>query len=280
MSRLTGWRRRGYGRTAVALVVVVVYLFPVYWMAATSIKTMPAIFSTPPQIIPTHPTFDAYRDAILDNSVVLRSIRNSVIVAVGTTLLTLVLATPASYALARLRPRGSGLVTLLLLIGQLLPGVVVAAPLFVLFRRIDLYNSYQAMILADVTVTLPFAVIVLRPFFLAVPRELEAAAMVDGATRFGAFARIVLPLIQPGLITVAALSFLLAWGEFIFALSLTIDENIQPITVAMNKFVGQYGTQWDKMMAVATTVAVPIVIIFIALQRFIVGGLTSGAIKE
>jgi multiple sugar transport system permease protein len=280
MSRMTNWRRQGYGRSVLALVVVVVYLFPVYWMAATSIKTMPAIFSSPPQIIPTHPTLDAYRSAIFDNPVVVRSIRNSAIVAVGTTLLTLVLAAPASYALARLRPRGSGIFTLLLLIGQLLPGVVVAGPLFVLFRRIDLYNSYQAMILADVTVTLPFAVIVLRPFFLAVPRELEAAAMVDGATRFGAFARIVLPLIQPGLITVAALSFLLAWGEFIFALSLTIDENIQPITVAMNNFVGQYGTQWDKMMAVATTVAVPIVAIFIALQRFIVGGLTTGAIKE
>lgn len=280
MSRVTGWRRQGYGRTALALAVVVVYLFPVYWMAATSIKTMPAIFSSPPQIIPTHPTLDAYRSAIIDNPVVVRSIRNSAIVALGTTLLTVVLAAPASYALARLRPRGSGLFTLLLLIGQLLPGVVVAGPLFVLFRRIHLYDSYQAMILADVTVTLPFAVIVLRPFFLAVPRELEAAAMVDGATRFGAFARIVLPLIQPGLITVAALSFLIAWGEFIFALSLTIDENIQPITVAMNKFVGQYGTQWDKMMAVATTVAVPIVAIFIALQRFIVGGLTTGAVKE
>ncbi len=280
MSRLIDWRRQGYGRTAVALVVVVVYLFPVYWMAATSIKTMPDIFSSPPQIIPTHPTLDAYREAIVDNPAVLKSIRNSAIVALGTTVLTLVLATPAAYALARLRPRGSGFFTLLLLIGQLLPGVVVAGPLFVLFRRVGVYNSYQAMILADVTVTLPFAVIVLRPFFLAVPRELEAAAMVDGATRFGAFARIVLPLIQPGLVTVAALSFLLAWGEFIFALSLTIDENIQPITVAMNKFVGQYGTEWGKMMAVATTVAVPIVAIFVALQRFIVGGLTSGATKE
>jgi multiple sugar transport system permease protein len=280
VSGLTSLRRQGYGRTAVALTVVVIYLFPVYWMVATSIKTMPDIFASPPQIIPTHPTLEAYRHAIVENSVVVRSIRNSAIIAIGTTILTLFLAAPAAYALARIRPRGSGLFTLMLLIGQLLPGVVVAGPLFVLFTRIHLINSYQAIILADITVTLPFAVIVLRPFFLSVPRELEAAAMVDGATRFGAFCRIVLPLIQPGLITVAALSFLIAWGEFIFALSLNIDENLQPITVAMNKFVGQYGTQWNNMMAVATTVAVPIVVVFIALQRYIVGGLTSGATKE
>ncbi|MEA2583917.1 MAG: multiple sugar transport system permease protein [Thermomicrobiales bacterium] len=280
MNLLASWRRQGYDRTLLALVAVIVYLFPVYWMVATSIKSPPAIFASPPQVIPEHPTLSAYREAIFDNSAVIRAMRNSAIIAVGTTILTLILAAPAAYALARIRPRGSGLFTLLLLIGQLLPGIVVAGPLFVLFSRIDLINSFPALIIADGTVTLPFAVIVLRPFFLSIPRELESAAMVDGSTRFGAFFRIVLPLIRPGLITVAALSFLIAWGEFIFALSLNLNDNIAPVTVAMNKFVGQYGTEWDKMMAVATTVAIPIVAIFIALQRFIVGGLTTGATKE
>lgn len=280
MNHLMELRRRGYDRTVIAALVVAIYLFPVYWMVATSVKSPADIFASPPQIIPSHPTLDAYREAVIENPSVLQSVRNSAIIASGTTLLTLILATPAAYALARLRPRGSGLVTLMLLIGQLLPGVVVAGPLFVLFSRIDLINSYQAIILAVGTVTVPFAVIVLRPFLLAVPRELEAAALVDGSTRFGAFFRIVLPLIRPGLVTVGALTFLLAWGEFIFALSLNLDENIEPITVAMNRFVGQYGTEWDRMMAVATTVAVPIVAIFVVLQRFIVGGLTSGAVKE
>jgi multiple sugar transport system permease protein len=280
MNALTALRRRGYDRSVIALVVVLVYMFPVYWMVATSIKTPAAIFASPPQIIPSHPTLTAYREAVIDNPTVLRAVRNSAIIAVGTTLLTLILAAPAAYALARIRPRGSGLILLLLLVGQLLPGIVVAGPLFVLFTHIHLINSFPAIILADVTVTLPFAVIVLRPFFLTVPRELEAAAMVDGSTRFGAFFRIVLPLIRPGLITVAALSFLIAWGEFIFALSLNINERIQPLTVAVNTFVGQYGTQWNNMMAVATTAAIPIVAVFVALQRFIVGGLTSGATKE
>jgi multiple sugar transport system permease protein len=280
VNTLVTLRRSGYGRTVLAVLVVAVYMFPVYWMVATSFKNQPAIFASPPQIIPSHPTLSAYRTAVIHNPTVLRSIRNSAIIGCGTTLLTLILATPAAYALARLRPRGSGFVTLLLLIGQLLPAVVVAGPLFVLFSRIHLINSFQAMILADGTVTVPFAVIVLRPFFLAVPRELEAASLVDGSTRFGAFVRIVLPLIRPGLVTVAALSFLLAWGEFIFALSLNLNDNIAPITVVTNKFVGQYGTQWGKMMAVSTTVAIPIVAIFVALQRFIVGGLTTGATKE
>jgi len=280
VNHLVQLRRRGYDRTAFAILVVAVYMFPVYWMVTTSVKAPADIFATPPQIVPSQPTLDSYREAVIDNPAVLRSIRNSAIIGVGTTLLTLVLATPAAYALARLRPRGSGLVTLLLLIGQLLPAVVVAGPLFVLFSRIDLINSFQAMIIADGTVTVPFAVIVLRPFLLAVPRELEAAALVDGSTRFGAFFRIVLPLIRPGLVTVAALTFLLAWGDFIFALSLNLNEKIAPITVVMNSFVGQYGTEWGRMMAVATTVAIPIVAIFVALQRFIVGGLTTGATKE
>jgi multiple sugar transport system permease protein len=280
VNQLIEFRRRGYDRTAIAILVVAVYMFPVYWMVTTSVKTPADIFATPPQLIPIHPTLDSYREAVIDNSTVLRSIRNSAIIGCGTTLLTLIVATPAAYALARLRPRGSGLVTLLLLIGQLLPAVVVAGPLFVLFSRIHLINSFQAIIIADGTITIPFAVIILRPFLLAVPRELEAAALVDGSTRFGAFFRIVLPLIRPGLVTVAALTFLLAWGDFIFALSLNLNDNIAPITVVMNKFVGQYGTQWGMMMAVATTVAVPIVAIFVALQRFIVGGLTTGATKE
>jgi multiple sugar transport system permease protein len=272
--------RRGYGRTLLAAVIVAVYLFPVYWMVASSLKTQADIFQKPPQFFPTRPTLDAYREAVINNDVIQRSILSSVIIGVGVTILTLILAPPAAYALARLRPRGSGVVLLALLISQLLPAVVVAGPLFVIFKKWGLINSYQGMILADVTATLPFAVIILRPYFLSVPRELESASLVDGSTQFGSYFRIVLPLIRPGLVTVAAFSFLIAWGEFIFALSLNLDDKIQPITVATNKFIGQYGTQWNNLMAVATAVAIPIVLVFLCLQRYIVGGLMSGATKE
>jgi multiple sugar transport system permease protein len=272
--------RKQWRKTVLASAIVVVYLFPVYWMVATSLKTSGDVFASPPQLIPVHPVLTAYREAVFTNKVVQRAMLSSVIIATGTTLLTLLLATPAAYALARLRLRGAGVVILLLVLSQLLPAIVIAGPLFVMFSRIDLTNTYQAIILADVSVTLPFAVIILRPYFLTVPRELEAASMLDGSTQFGAFRNIVMPLVLPGMVTVAAFSFLIAWGEFIFGLSLNLTEKVQPITVALNKFVGQYGTEWNKMMAVATTIALPIVIIFIALQRFIVSGITSGATKE
>jgi multiple sugar transport system permease protein len=276
--------RRRFGpqhlRLLIGMIVVAIYLFPVYWMVATSLKSPADIFASPPKFIPWPLDFSSYSDAVIHNNAVHRAMLSSIIISTGVMLLTLALATPAAYALARFKLRGSGVMTLLLVLGQLLPAVVIAGPLFVLFRRIELTNSYQAMIIADATVTLPFAVIVLRPYFLTVPGELEQAAMLDGANRFRVFWEIVLPLVQPGLVTVAAFSFLMAWGEFIFALSLNLNEKIQPITVALNKFSGQYGTRWNDMMAVSTTVAIPIIVVFVALQRFIVSGITTGATKE
>ena len=269
-----------YWRTAIALVIVVIYLFPVYWMVATSLKTPAEIFSSPPKFVPIPPNFSAYKTAVIHNDVVHRAFFSSVIIATGTMILTLLLATPAAYGLARLKLRGSGIMVLLLVLGQLLPAVVIAGPLFVLFRKWGLTNSYQGMILADISATLPFAVIILRPYFLTVPAELEQAALLDGANRFKVFYQIVLPLVQPGLVTVAAFSFLIAWGEFIFALSLNLDEKLQPITVALNRFSGQYGTKWNEMMAVSTTVALPIILVFVLLQRFIISGIATGATKE
>jgi multiple sugar transport system permease protein len=281
MSQSLGrWRHAGYGSTLVGILIVIIFLFPVFWMVSTSLKSPAAIFATPPTLIPTPLVLDAYRDAVVGDPAVVRAIGTSLVISVGTMLLTLVLAAPAAYGLARLRLPGGALVLLLLLITQLLPSIVIAGPLFVLFTRLHLVNSYQALILADTTLTLPFAVIVLRPFFLSVPRDLEAAALVDGATRWGSFFRITLPLVRAGLVTVAAFSFLFAWGEFVFALSLTTSEDFQPVTVALNRLIGQYGTQWNSLMAISTTVALPIIAVFAGLQRFIVGGLTTGATRE
>jgi multiple sugar transport system permease protein len=280
MNAVRSIRRLGWGWTVLSTVIVVGYLFPVYWMAATSLKTNAAVYASPPQIVPWPPIFDAYVDAVINNPLALRSILNSGIVGAGTMLLTLVLASPAAYALARLNLRGGTLFMLLLLITQLLPAIIIATPLFVLFSRIGLVNSYPALILADTTFALPFAVIVLRPFFLTVPSELEAAAKIDGCNQFSAFWRVILPLVQPGLITVAVFAFLMGWGEFLFAITLTTNEAIQPATAALNKFIGQYGTQWNNLMALSTTVALPIIIVFASLQRYIVGGLTAGSVKQ
>jgi multiple sugar transport system permease protein len=261
-------------------VLVAVYLFPVYWMVATSLKAQREIFAIPPKLVPWPPDYDPYREAVLGNPDVARGVLNSTIIAIGTTALTLVLAAPAAYALARLRLRFTVAIGLMLLISQMLPSINLALPLFVIFSRVGLVDSFLALIVANATATVPFAIIVLRPFFLTVPGEVVEASRVDGSTRFGAFWRIALPLAGPGLITVAALTFLTAWGEFVFGLTLATSEEMQPITVVLSRIITQFGTRWNELMAVSTVVALPIIIFFILLQRYIVGGLTAGAMKE
>lgn len=268
-----------YFKTLVGTLFVLAYLFPVYWMIATSFKSGTDIFAIPPRLFPIPPDFSAYQTEVLNNPELITVLVNSIIISLGTMILTLVLAVPGAYALARLKLRGGGIMLLIILISQLLPSIVIAGPLFLSFSRIGLLNSHLGLILADTTITLPFSAIILRPFFLAVPNELESAAKVDGCTQLGVLLRIVLPYVRPGLITVGAFAFLIAWGEFVFALSLNTNQN-QPVTVALNKFIGQYGTEWNHLMAVSTVAALPIIAIFASLQRFIVGGLTSGAVKE
>lgn len=275
----TSFWRKGYPKTIFAVLFVAIYLFPVYWMITTSLKPYREIFALPPKVFPIPPDFTSYDTQIVHNPALIGVFVNSIIISTGTMILTLLLAVPGAYGLSRLKLRGSGIMLLVLLIGQLLPSIVIAGPLFLIYSRIGLLNTHIGLILADTTFTLPFSVIILRPFFLTVPSELEAAAKVDGCTQFGLLWRIVIPYIRPGLITVSALTFLIAWGEFIFALSLNTKTN-QPITVALNNYIGQYGTQWNDMMAVSTVIALPIILIFASLQRFIVGGLTSGAVKE
>jgi multiple sugar transport system permease protein len=273
-------RRQGYGKTLLGALIVTFYLFPVYWMVATSLKSSGDIFAVPPDLVPAPPVFGSYVDVVINNPAVHRAILNSAIISTGAMALTLLLAAPAAYALARLRLRFTALVVLLLLITQLLPTINLAVPLFVIFSSVGLIDSYAALILANTVITLPFAIIVLRPFFLSVPGDIEDAAKVDGCTQLGAFWRIVLPVVMPGLITVGALAFLLTWGEFVFALTLITSEGMQPVTVALNRFIGQCGTRWNDLMAVASAVALPIVLIFASLQRYIVAGLTAGATKE
>jgi multiple sugar transport system permease protein len=281
MGALSRLRSSAYGKTLLGVLILVVYLFPVYWMIATSLKTYGDIFAIPPELVPLPPTITAYVQAVINDPQTYRAIINSVVISVSTLVLTLVLAAPAAYALARRRLRFTAVVVFVLLLAQMVPTIIIAGPLFIIFSQVGLDSSYLALILADTTIiTLPFAIIILRPFFLSVPRDLEDAAMVDGCSRFGAFWRVVLPVVVPGLITAGAIAFLMAWGEFVFGLTLLTNEQLQPVTVALNELQGQYGTRWNNLMAVSTAIALPIVVIFVSLQRWIVSGLTAGATKE
>jgi multiple sugar transport system permease protein len=257
-----------------------VYLFPIYWMVITAFKRPADMFAIPPDIVPAPPSLRGFNDAVIGNEAVFQGIVNSLVIASGSLVITLALGAPAAYGLARLRLRLTGLIILVMLAAQMLPTINLALPMFAIFSQLNLVDSYFALIVANVSLTLPFAIIIMRPYFLSVPSELIEAAMMDGCSPFGAFRRIVLPLVRPGVVVTGALTFLTAWGEFVFGLTLATSDEMQPITVVLNRFIAQYGTRWNELMAVSTIIALPIVLTFLFAQRHLVEGLTAGATKE
>ena len=270
--------RRPWLFTAIATVITAAFLLPVYWMVKTSLTRPDRIEAPTPQWVPAPVTGENYATA-LGYSGLTRALLNSLVISCGVVALTLLLGVPLAYALARIRMRGSGAMVLALLVAQLPPAIVLAAPLFILERRAGLADTYLGLILADTTLTLPFTVIVLRPVLRSVPPELEEAAQIDGCGLPGVLLRVVLPLMVPGVVAAAGLSFLIAWGEFLFGLTLTQGPDVQPVTVLLNSFVGQHGTSWGALMATATLVSIPVVCVFALFQRFIVGGLTAGSVR-
>jgi len=255
-------------------------------MVSTSLKSQSEIFQTPPVLIPEQPQIESYRSALgLPTSRPELYItgtlyfKNSFIIASSTMVLTLLLAVPAAYALSRFNFRGKTTFMLFLLAAQMLPGVLLVIPLFVLFKMFGLYNTHFSVILADTALALPFAIIILRPSFIQIPDALEEAAWIDGGTRLQVLWHIILPLIRPGLVAVGAFSFLTAWGEFVFALSFLGKPELQPISIGVFQFIGMYKTQWDTMMAFSTLVAIPAVVALLFLQRQFISGLTAGSMK-
>lgn len=290
-SATTGWssghlprgearrRRRAMLKSVVAWLVAAFYLFPVYWMVTTSLKTREDTFASPPSLWPREVVWDSYKAAFSPEYGIMKALTNSVVIATGTLVLTLIVAVPAAYAVARLRTRFTTGMMVMLTVAQLLPAIAISIPMFVMFRQAHLVNTYASIILADVSVTLPFAVILLRPYFKQFPVEVEEAARLDGLGAVGTIIRIVVPTIRPGLVMISSFSFLMAWGEFTYALTLSTKQSIQPLTVALNRLIGQYGTNWNDLMAVATIIAAPVLVLFILLQRYIVAGLAGGATK-
>ena len=275
-----------YSRFALGVLATAIYLMPLFWMVSTSLKPTEQILQKPPVLFPTSIQVDSYRSIlglhtnrpeIYINA--LLYLKNSLIIATATTLLTLVLAVPAAYAVSRFRFRGRAGFLLFLLVAQMLPSVLLVIPLFVMFKYLDIINKYTSVIIADTALALPFAIIILRTSFLQIPNEIEEAAWIDGGSRLQVLWQIILPLIRAGLVAVGVFSFLIAWGEFVFALSFLQNQQLQPISIGVFQFVGMYKTQWDSMMAFSTLVAIPAVVAFLFLQRQFISGMTAGAVK-
>jgi N,N'-diacetylchitobiose transport system permease protein len=272
-------RRRARGRAAwnvVGIVLLVALVFPVYWMLTTALKSDDEINSFKPTWIPLHPTLDHFRAAI-DRPYFWDGVKNSLIIVCVAVGLSMVLAFLAAVALAKFRFTGRKLFIVLMIGIQMLPQAGLIIPLYVVLAR---YPQVTAVIVTYMTFVLPFSVWTLRGFLLGIPRELEEAAMVDGSTRVGAFVRILLPLVAPGLVATSVFAFITSWNEYIFARILLSDQANQTATVWLSYFYGTgRHTDWGALMAGSTLIAIPVVIFFLLVQRKIAFGLTAGAVK-
>jgi N,N'-diacetylchitobiose transport system permease protein len=268
-----------WGWNAVGVGVFILMAFPVFWMVSTALKTGNDINSYVPKWIPTDPTLANFSDAI-HTPFFWTSVKNSLVVVGVTVAFSLVLAFLAAVALAKFRFSGRKLFILLMIVIQMLPANALIIPLYVVLARYHQTGKLTGVIITYLTFVLPFSIWTLRGFILGIPRDLEEAAMVDGNTRFGAFMRILLPLVAPGLVATAVFAFIQAWNEFIFAYILLTDSQKQTLTVWLSGFYGtSRGTDWGGLMAASTLTAIPVVIFFLLVQRRIAFGLTSGAVR-
>jgi N,N'-diacetylchitobiose transport system permease protein len=278
--RRARWRRaRRAGWNVVGLAVFVVMVFPVFWMVSTAFKPDDEINSLTPTWLSLDPTLDHFRDA-MDRPYFWDTVRNSLIIVCVSVVLSIVLAFLAAVALAKYRFTGRKLFIVLMIGILMLPQAGLIIPLYVVLARYHLTNTLTGVILTYMTFALPFAVWVLRGFVLGIPKELEEAAMVDGSSRLGAFVRILLPLVAPGLVATSVFAFVTAWNEYIFASVLLSDQSNQTVTVWLSYFYGtSRNTDWGALMAASSLTAVPVVVFFLLVQRKIAFGLTSGAVR-
>jgi multiple sugar transport system permease protein len=261
---------------AVALVIVGFMLLPLYWAVVTSLKTLHQSYATPTALFPPTPTFAAYAQVVHTQG---GSLLTSFIIAVGATVISLLISVPAAYALANFRFRVTWLVTLALLVAQTIPGIVLGTSFFKIFAGLHLLNSYLGLIIADSTYCVPFSILVVRAFMIGMPRELLEAARVDGATLLGTLLRIVIPLSRPAILTAALFSFLFAWGDFLFALTLSTSNTVEPMTLSIYSYMGQYTSLWPDLMAAAVFAAIPSAVLLILVQQGIKGGIATAGLK-
>ena len=274
--RLTGW-----GLNALTYLVLVVMLAPVFWLVASSLQTSGQLASGDFDLL--SPTFQAFGD-MWRNIDFERYLVNSIVICVGAAAAATAFASSAGYALARFRFRGSRAYGLTVIGTQLIPGPLFLLPVFLGFvwlsqnTPIELLDTHLGMILVYTAFFTPLAIYFMRAFFQAIPRELEEAAMVDGCTRFGAFLRVVIPNAAPGLLATFVYAFLFAWDELLFATALT-EQTAETIPIGIRNFIGNYNEEYDQLMAAGVVSTLPVLIAFFATQRWLVKGLTAGAVK-
>ena len=259
-------------------------ILPMVWMVLTSIKTQFAALQFPPEWLPHNPTLRSYENLLSPSSDAgrefLRYMLNSFYVSTCTTILGVVIAVPAAYAFSRFRFPGRRLLFYSVLLRNMFPGVVLLMPLFILMRWLRLVNTETSLILTYLTFGLPLSIWLLKGFYDNIPPQLEQAARIDGASRFQAFLRVVMPLSSPGIIATAIYAFIGAWNEYVYALTFLNDKSKLTLPVGLQRFFTEYATDWPGLMAASFIMSIPVVVMFLVLQRYFIRALTEGAIKS
>jgi multiple sugar transport system permease protein len=275
MTRLQKSRSLRLLCTLGALLSLVVILFPLYGVIVASFESTYTLLGDTYYFLPHAPTLANYQTVLQTQA---GHVLSSVLIGLGTAVLALVVAAPAAYALAKYPMRVTVFLVSALLVAQIVPSIVIATSLYIVFHWIHLLNSYPGLVLADGTYAIPFCILVLRAFFFSLPNEVIQAARVDGASEWQTFLRIVLPLARSAVITVMVFAFLAGWGDFIFALTILNGTTFEPITLGIYNYLGNYAQDWGAVMALAVFAIVPAAIMVVVAQRYIASGLTAGSV--
>ena len=273
------WHRHAFLGLAVLLVAIV--LFPIYWMVVTSLLPSSIVLSRRPPLIPPFDlvSFAAYAE-VFHRRPVLAWMANSAIVVAGSTLVSLTVATLAGYSLSRFHTPAQRVAGATLLLSKMLPGSLIVVPFFVMFTTLHLTDTLAGLVLANVSVGVPFATWMMKGFFDTLPRELEQAAKIDGCNELQALWLVILPLARPGLAACGIYLAIVAWSEFVFARTLVTRPENWLVTVGLQSFVGEYLVEWPALMAAGVVSLLPMLVLFLLLEPFLVSGLTSGAVKQ
>jgi multiple sugar transport system permease protein len=265
----------GWGRFALGLLMLLIFLFPIYWMVNVSLQ--PGASAVGASWFPVHASFESYVDAF---QVQWPHLVTSMCVAVGAVAVSLAIATPGAYALARYRIPGASAVLLVILLTQMIPGIVIANALYGAYTDLGLLNSIPGLILADASLGIPFAMLLMQPAMRAIPASILEAAEVDGASPLRTFLQVVVPISRNTIVTAGLFSFLYAWGDFLFALTLTTTEDVRPVTLSLYTYLGGHVQDWGAVMATSVMASAPAIVLLVIAQRYISAGISAGSVKS
>jgi len=257
--------------------IAIFFLFPLYWLAMNSFRSNHEILDV--YFFPRYPTIEPWV-AQISNPAFMSSLRNSFGIATFAMCISFVLGVSAAYGMARFTIPYKNGILLTILITQMFPASILLTPMFFVFSSLGWLNTYQAPAIAVTSHSIPFIIITLRAYFMSVPKSLDDAARIDGCNAFGVFIRIMMPIIRTGLITILVISFLHGWNDLIYSMTFNTNESMRPLTANITKFQDQYGIRWNFIMAYGMILATPVTLAFVFLQKYIIGGLTQGALKE